>query len=258
ADAGQAEPVEFAEELPRARDAFLEGWQRQLIEQGRDGGVVAVDPAGRLAGSVPFDLAARRHVGVVRNIERLEARGTQQRSRIKQLNIYGVVRRRGHKLGLSRPALLGELLLGPTTGHDNPLVWTCCTRRRRDTLHRLRDRTGTDPVDLSRVEQGRPNGVHVGIDQARDNGAAAEIDNPGGRPRGVGVFGGWADRRDVAVAYRQRFSRRRVLVEYDDLAVDERRFGGLRGDPRSECGRQGQDGGKIRARNRETGRSILH
>src|SRR5262249_27027059 len=110
ADAGEPEPVELAEELRGAGDAVVEARQGQRIEQRWEGGIAPGDPAGRISLGVALDLAARRHVGVVRNAERLETRGGQQHCRVERLDVDGMVRRNGHELRLSRSAPFLELL----------------------------------------------------------------------------------------------------------------------------------------------------
>ena len=84
------------------------------------------------------------------------------------------------------------------------------------------NRVGADPVDLGGVEQRRADGVHVRIDQARNDGAAARdrsVRVP--LPASAADVGRRADRHDLAVAHRERLGRGRGGVERDDLAVEQ-------------------------------------
>ena len=81
-------------------------------------------------------------------------------------------------------------------------------------------------MHLGCVGEPGTNGVDMGIDQPGNDGPAREIDGAGAWPRERADGIGCAERRDLAVAHRQRLGGRCAVL--DDPAVDENRVGGLR------------------------------
>ena len=151
--------------------------------------------------------------------ECFDAAGGQQHGAVEKLDVDRMAARHARDLGLRRAAPLGELLLDPAAGDDEPASFRRIVRRRAQPLQRLGNRARTDPVYLGRVGQPGADRVDVRVDQSRNDGAAAEIDRP---RRGAGQradIGRTSDRRDAPIAYRERLGRRGI--EGDDLAVDE-------------------------------------
>jgi hypothetical protein len=138
-----------------------------------------------------------------------------------------MVRRRGDELCLRRAPLLLELLLGPAARDNDPFPGFCRACGRADALHRLRYRLRADPVHFGRVEQSGPDRVHVGIDQAGNHGAPAELDHLSLGSRELADFGVAADRKDFPVADRERFLGCSTRKRHD-LAAEQDRVSVLR------------------------------
>ena len=79
------------------------------------------------------------------------------------------------------------------------------------------------------------------VDQARDHGAAAEVDHAGLRALELVDVGGGADRDDAPAADCQRLGDREAVVDRHDLAVDENGVSVLRPRGQRQSGQQGSD-----------------
>ncbi len=226
-DAREPEPVQLAEERLRAGDLIRERRLRQPIEQRDDRALPAADRARELL-AVALELAAGRQIRIALDTEFREAGVGHHGPAVTELHVHGVIRRRGLELGLRGPAPLGELQLVPAARHDQPRAGRHALCRRVNARHRFRQRARTDPVHFGRERQRRANRVQVRIDEPRDHGAAAEIDDARGRARELADLVAAAEREHLAVADRERFLHRRARVDGHDLAVHEHEIGRLR------------------------------
>ena len=122
-----------------------------------------------------------------------------------------MIGRGGGDLGLGRRRSFGELPLASSRRRPqatSPSGRLCGLVA--DAAERLGERAHADPVHLGRVGEAGADGVDVRVDQARDDRAAAEIDDARAGPGQRADLGRAADRRDAAVAHRQRLRWRGV------------------------------------------------
>ena len=180
-DAGDAEFVELPLELTRGVDLVVER-QHWPLSQGRiedERARPSDQHAGRIAGLVALDRPARRVRRVLGVSDRAQRRGVQERMAVEVEDEDRRVRRHGIDLFERRPAPLGELELGPAADHAHPL------RRRRpgglllQHAQRVGERRHPFPAQLHVVVQPTANHVGVGIVEARNDAATAEVDDLG-------------------------------------------------------------------------------
>jgi len=85
------------------------------------------------------------------------------------------------------------------------------------------------PIQLTSVPKvsAAANAVNMAVGQSRDDGAAAEVDQPGLVARELPHRRIAARRQHLAVADRERLSHRKIAVDGEDLAVEQHGVGGL-------------------------------
>jgi hypothetical protein len=174
-DAGDAEAVHLAEESFGSVDLLLHGRLGQLVKNLAERSAAGFDDAGRLVVAVARELATRRHIVVVADVQRLHRLRRQQQPVIEMLDVDGIVGRRCCDLRRCWPALLGELLLGPAAGDDDPgsgLLLLCSLT---DLLQRVFQRGHADPVHLGAEGQRGADAVDVSVGESGNNRAATEI-----------------------------------------------------------------------------------
>src|SRR6185503_14903735 len=120
--------------------------------------------------------------------------------------------------GLGRAAVFLELPRSPAAGHDEPRPPRPDLRRRAKTLQRFGERPRADPMHFGLPGEAGANGMDMGIDQAGNDGATAEVDDARGGARHLAYLRRAADRRDFSVTHRQRADARR-RVKSRELAV---------------------------------------
>ncbi len=200
--AGQAQAVQLAHELA-GRIHLQLARQGRALGQGRvqDHRVRARDQhAGRVAGGVTLDLAARRVRGVLGVAHRAQGGAVEQRAVVQVQDEDRRVGRGGVDLVQGRHAALGELELAPAAHHAHPLRMRRARRLVLQHAQRVGKRGHAFPAQLEVVIQAAADQVQVGVVQARDDGAAVEVDD-------LAAFGtvahdivGIADGQEAAVA----------------------------------------------------------
>jgi hypothetical protein len=180
-----------------------------------------------------------RQVFIAVDAEPLARGGREEHRAIKKLNVDRMVGRGGDDLRFAGTPGLGELLRRPAAGDDDPAA-RVRERGGADAVERLRDRLSADPAHLMGVVHARADRMNMRIDQAGNDGAAAEVDDARARP-GVGAhLLRAAGRRDSAVAYRQRLDGGERCVLGRDAPVQEHGVGGLRAERRDAGGATNQ------------------
>jgi hypothetical protein len=172
---------------------LVEGRLRQALEKLRE---VAGNRSGQGARCVALQPVLPRDVSVARDAERLEAERRQQPPAVGELQVHGIVRRRCHELRLRRPPPLGKRVeCRRRRDDDEPGAGLRGAGRQPQPLERVGERPRANPVHLGAEAQRRPGRVHVRVDEARDDGAAAEIDAARRRPGQLRDVGAAVDAR---------------------------------------------------------------
>ena len=182
-DAREREPIELAEERSRALELLRVRRPRQSVEQRDDRVVVPRDRAGRRAGTVALEPRAGREIRVALDPELREAVVGHDHPAVAELHVDGIAGRGRLELGARRPAPFRELELVPAARDDEPRAGLVRASGRCDPLEGLGQRARADPVHFAREGERRADRVQVRVDQARDRGAAAEVEHAGLRAR---------------------------------------------------------------------------
>ena len=167
----------------------------QAREQRGDGGTR--HRAGGLAVGIALQLRPAGQVGVRLDLQRVQRGLRQHRPGVEPLHVDRMAGRRGGELGLRRPALLLELLLGPAAGDDQPAAGPARVARLAHAAERFLQRRGADPVHLGGEAERGADRVHVRIDQARDHRAALQVDHAGRLARQLADFRIGSDRENA-------------------------------------------------------------
>ena len=224
--AGDAQRIDVAHEVAGRIELIV---LRQLwplgqgrIEDGRIG--LGQQQAGRVAGRVADDLAARRIGRVLGIAHDAQRGGVEQRAIIEVQDEDRRVGRDGIQFGDGRQALFRELMFGEAAYHAHPL-------RSRGTgdlafkhIHRLGQRRHAIPAQFHVEIQAAANDVHMAIDQAGDQAMAPGIDHRCVR-RGGAHLRLAANGQELAVADRDRLRHWIFAVQRRHLGIDDDRVG---------------------------------
>ena len=135
--------------------------------------------------------------------------------------------------------VVGELLFRPAAEDRDPFAGLRRAHAVGEQFQRLLARG--DAVEAQLVVFGRADPMGMVVDQARDDGAPAEVDHAGLRTLELVDIGTGADRDDAPAADRQRLGDREAVVDRHDLAVDENGVSVLRPRGQRRSGQQRSD-----------------
>jgi hypothetical protein len=178
------------------------------------------DHAGRLVVGVALELAARGDIGILADIELLHGLLRQQRPVVEVLDVDGIVRCSLRDLLRRRAALLGELLLGPASGHDDPGPRRLRLRGTCDFRERFLQRRHADPVGFGAEGQRGADAVNVAVGEAGNHGAAAEVDHSCVRACELFHRTGDTGCKHPIAGDGDRLAHGEILVDGDDLAIE--------------------------------------
>jgi hypothetical protein len=224
--AGQSKTAQFAKESAGAVDRLFDLRFGQARIERDNRSAIADDPAGGLILAVAFELRALRQVRLGLHAKPVAALGIDQHIAVEKLNVDGMAGDDCCNLRIGWPPVLGELARRPSAGDDQPGVRRRVGGGRPEALKRFTEASRALPIHFGRSAKAGTNGVNVGIDQARNHRAPAEVDHFGGRPREFTKFRCAAGRGDVSSFDGERLADRRSRILGDDLAIDEQEFGG--------------------------------
>ena len=146
---------------------------------------------------------------------------------VAELDVDRIIGRGRDQFRLRGPSILRELLGGPAARDNQPGTRRHAVRRLAHTIQSLGKRASADPIDLGGEAERGANGVHVGINQARDYGAALQIDHARVRSGHLAHVGRSAGSDDPVIANRQGLDGGEIGIHGEDFAVEQDRGGGL-------------------------------
>ncbi len=129
------------------------------------------------------------------------------------------------------PPVLLELLDVPSASHDKPCAGFHCPGGRANSLERVGERRGPNPVHLGGKAESRANGVQVRVDEPRYHRPALQVDHARGRACQLSEIGARAKRDNLPVLYRDRFANGELIVDRQHLSVHQNGVGALGHDP---------------------------
>ena len=128
ANAGNAEPVHFAEEFLFALHLLVERWMGKLVEQS-DGHIetaAVLNRSGWISGGIPLKFSRSRQVRFAVNSHGFEAQRRHHFPIVTKLHVNGIVRHGRDEVRLRRPPFFLELFRVPTARDNQPrarLFW---------------------------------------------------------------------------------------------------------------------------------------
>ncbi|MNN25825.1 hypothetical protein D3C81_1393140 [compost metagenome] len=248
--AGHAKPVHFAHEMARGVLLVLGRQLRALGQRGvEDGGVgLGQQQAGRIAGLVADDLAARRIRRVLVVADRAQRGAVEQGAVVEVQDEDGGVGRGGVEFRQRGQALFDELVLGEAAHHAHPLRSRRAGHLVLEHAHGVRQRAHAVPAQFHVVVQAAPDDVHVAVDQPGNGPPAVQVDDLRLRAGQFHDVLARAHADEAAILDGDGIGLGVGAVKRGELAVDQDEVwrGGCHGEElrrsrRTECGSRGNE-----------------